>query len=491
MARFVALAAVLSLLVSPLRTAEAQIISPGKLATVHSELDGLRNCTQCHQLRRQGASNSRCLDCHVPLGTRIAQETGYHASVSTQDCADCHKEHFGRDFDVLHFDTTGFRHAENTGFELVAAHADLTCRSCHTPALIEDQQVSAFKEQHGALERTYLGVATTCTSCHRSDDPHGKQFDGQTCTDCHGEADWSVSRFDHNVARYRLTGAHRKVQCEDCHRPTSGSAASYRRYRPIPFSGCLDCHADEHDGERAPTCTDCHNNRAWNQINTSEFESGFDHRTTGFELVDAHASADCDACHTSQPRRTETLTMRFVAGTSAKRYPTPVAEDCTSCHVDYHEAAFAEAPGGLICDNCHRGAAWYPTSYDIARHNTESTFRLQGAHLATPCAACHLTGDAGAEVPQYRIVQRECASCHTGDDPHQEQFGERQCEDCHNAESFSIDDFDHNSTTFPLDGAHDDVACGLCHLSETAGEVTFTRYAPIPSQCRDCHEGTL
>ena len=176
MAHFVTLATLLCLLVSPMGTADAQIISPGRLAAVHAEVDGLRNCTQCHELRRAGVSNPLCLDCHKPLQTRVERRTGYHASVATQSCGDCHKEHFGRDFDVLHFDTTGFQHADNTGFELVEAHAELECRSCHTPDFIEDQQVTAFKEQYGALERTYLGVATTCTSCHQSDDPHGKNW---------------------------------------------------------------------------------------------------------------------------------------------------------------------------------------------------------------------------------------------------------------------------------------------------------------------------
>ena len=39
----------------------AQIISPGKLSAAHASLDGMTNCTQCHELGKKGASDAKCL----------------------------------------------------------------------------------------------------------------------------------------------------------------------------------------------------------------------------------------------------------------------------------------------------------------------------------------------------------------------------------------------------------------------------------------------
>ena len=50
-------------------TVSAQI-SPGKLAAVHSHLEGISNCTHCHTLGAQ-VSNEKCLACHKELKSRI------------------------------------------------------------------------------------------------------------------------------------------------------------------------------------------------------------------------------------------------------------------------------------------------------------------------------------------------------------------------------------------------------------------------------------
>ncbi|MFC1791799.1 hypothetical protein ACFL0I_04970, partial [Gemmatimonadota bacterium] len=70
-------------LVIPLAASPAvgQVISPGKLSAVHTHLEGMGNCTQCHQLRTQGVDATRCLQCHQPLARRIREGTGYHGGL--------------------------------------------------------------------------------------------------------------------------------------------------------------------------------------------------------------------------------------------------------------------------------------------------------------------------------------------------------------------------------------------------------------------------
>ncbi|KPJ97440.1 MAG: hypothetical protein AMS20_17205 [Gemmatimonas sp. SG8_28] len=225
------------------RPAAAQLISPGKLSEAHVDLEGVRNCTKCHRLRERGVANDLCLACHTPEQTRIAKGTGYHATLGDRSCSDCHKEHFGRDFDVLHLDTAAFDHQE-TGFTLEERHTELECRKCHQPELIVAADVRAFKGEHGTLDRTFLGLGTTCEACHESDSPHGKQFADRACTDCHTQRDWKHTRgFDHDDTRYALTGEHRDVACEKCHKLARPGDAKSRRYTGIAFRACTDSAA--------------------------------------------------------------------------------------------------------------------------------------------------------------------------------------------------------------------------------------------------------
>ena len=116
---------------------EAQI-SPGDLAEEHAELEGIMNCTECHILGGD-VSNEKCLDCHQELKIRIDQNRGYHASteVKNKDCASCHSDHFGRDFEMVRFDEADFNHLL-TGYDLTGQHERIDCRQCHTPDLIVD-----------------------------------------------------------------------------------------------------------------------------------------------------------------------------------------------------------------------------------------------------------------------------------------------------------------------------------------------------------------
>src|SRR5512134_2620274 len=97
--------------------ARGQLISPGKLSSAHEELEGVRACTNCHELRKTGASNAKCLSCHDPLAARITAGRGYHAKLAQQPCAECHEEHFGREFKLVRLDADSFDHAR-TGYAL-------------------------------------------------------------------------------------------------------------------------------------------------------------------------------------------------------------------------------------------------------------------------------------------------------------------------------------------------------------------------------------
>jgi hypothetical protein len=506
---------------------DAQLLSPGKLAEPHAELEGLRNCTSCHQLGKPGVSAERCLSCHEEVAVRMNGRRGYHASLPVQDCASCHQDHLGEGFALVRFDERSLDHA-GVGFALELSHAALDCRTCHQPSLVSDPLVIGRKAQHGRLDRTFLGLPTDCAGCHHEVSPHGEQFGRRGCADCHDAAEWEEpTRFDHSATAFALGGRHAQVGCARCH-----GAGKDARYRPLAFGSCSDCHADPHRGAMSGTCSSCHGTSGWHTVREGALGRSFDHAATRFPLRGAHASADCAACHrTGRPPSGELVHIAYRAGTASRSYPLPVAEACASCHVDRHVAT-ASPRRWQACAECHSEVAWAPSSFGLAAHE-RSGLPLTGAHAAAPCVACHQDRARGHARFHLALGAQSCAGCHAADDPHEGRYGSLACETCHGTEVFgeaafdhvsvsvaaeprgclgchAADDphagqfegsdcaschgtdtyaipfFDHAATRFPLDGAHDGAPCASCHVRD-ASDGGAVRYRPLGTECADCH----
>ncbi|GMV05047.1 MAG: hypothetical protein AMXMBFR53_13270 [Gemmatimonadota bacterium] len=488
------------------RTASGQLISPGKLSAPHAGVEGIRNCTRCHELRKPGISAALCLSCHEPLAKRLGEGRGFHASVEGQGCATCHKEHFGSDFALVRLDTLAFDHAR-TGYALEGAHVDARCRACHVPENLADEGVRAFKAEHGALERTFLGLSTACATCHEAEQPHGNQFAGRPCADCHDTRRWEgADAFDHAVSAFPLTGAHADVRCADCHEsaPTAGRRGQpVVAYAGIPHGGCDDCHEDQHRGGMPGACAGCHATTGWRDLDRRRLEATFDHRATGFVLEGRHARAACASCHDpGNPAGPSGIHLSFGEPTAGKAFPAPEATSCLSCHEDEHRGAMPAE-----CRACHSMAGWRPVD---ARRLAEAFdhagtgFPLRGLHAETPCAACHeveaaaaLEGiavrfDPGTErgaFPKPVVAPGACAACHQ--DRHQGAFVGHadggDCAGCHREEGWVPTTYDAarhgREVGFVLDGAHAAVACADCH-DEGTGVPTFR---VSDASCAGCH----
>src|SRR5690606_19311169 len=102
--------------------------------------------------------------------------------------------------------------------------------------------------------------------------------------------------------------------------------------------------------------------------------------------------------------------------------------------------------------------------FDHAR----TEFPLEGAHETVSCAECHRRADG---VPNFEGVEFasapvRCAECH--EDVHAGQFDEgdrkHECSVCHTNVDWNPTRFDHSKySVFVLDGAHENVTCGMCH----------------------------
>ena len=181
--------------------AVAAQISPGPLATLHSHLEGLSNCTKCHSLGSK-VTNDKCLECHTEIRTRVLQDKGYHASVeiSGKACITCHSDHHGLAFDLIRFRKESFNH-QLTGFRLEGAHAAKACADCHKTGFITDPAVKDKKF-------TYLGVSPECRNCHI--DVHQKSL-SSACSACHGNESFKPAvKFSHDKTRFPLKGSTRR-----------------------------------------------------------------------------------------------------------------------------------------------------------------------------------------------------------------------------------------------------------------------------------------
>jgi hypothetical protein len=149
-----------------------------------------------------------------------------------------------------------------------------------------------------------------------------------------------------------------------------------------------------------------------------------------------------------------------------------VTTPCAACHQDPAQghARFTLALAAENCARCH--------SVDDPH---------AGRYTGLACEACHTTEAFEVVAFDHEGTDLSCAGCHSLEDPHAGQFEGRDCSTCHGTEQFTVETFDHAATRFPLDGAHDDGECASCHPPEGAGDSRIVRYRPLGTECADCH----
>lgn len=456
-------------------------ISPGKLSRGHAFLEGSASCLKCHE--ESGPPRAKCQTCHVALGERIDAGKGLHARPEYRECSTCHVEHQGVEAELVWWGKEGRDKLDHrqTGYPLEGKHTGLACPSCHQAKFVQGQD--KLKKGGSDPGHTYLGLSTTCASCHA--DAHRGQFKGKECTSCHSPAGWKpASRFDHAKTAYPLTGRHGTVACDKCHTTTAKDDQGTFRTFKIAARECSSCHEDVHKGRFGAACATCHNTGGFKQQNLTKF----DHNRTSYPLTGKHAALVCDKCHT--PGRP----LRIPFG------------KCTDCHTDAHLGQLAKRADQGRCESCHDVAGFRPAKFTLEDHQ-KTSYALAGAHLAVPCDACHKTvgPDTLAKVPgvvvpanaggrrtlQFRYAGTRCADCHK--DPHRGELdtraGKEGCVTCHKVESWHQIAFDHAKTRFPLTGGHAKVACAPCHPHTDQGKPTERiRLASTPLACADCHK---
>lgn len=444
---------IITVLLLTVRT-QAQI-SPGDLAEPHAHLEGMSNCTKCHTLGEK-VSNEKCLACHKELKLRISQQKGYHSSaeIKGKECVACHSDHHGRTFKIVRFDTQKFNH-NVTGYNLQGAHSKQECKACHKAAFINDPAIKKKKF-------TYLGLRRDCISCHT--DYHQNTL-SSNCFSCHTfEKFKPASKFDHNKAKFKLVGKHQQAECVKCHKVEIINGKQMQEFTGIQFASCVNCHKDVHENKFGSDCRQCHTEESFHTVKGMK---DFNHDKTNFKLEEKHRFVDCKACHKTA-------------------YTDPVKhERCADCHKDYHNGQFNSQAKKTDCKDCHTMKGFTGSTFTIEQHNM-GLFKLEGAHLATPCFACHKK----EEKWSFRNIGLHCRDCHT--DIHEniidpEYYPEGSCKSCHTVDSWRKVSFDHARTKFKLTGAHAERTCRDCHFVMQDDGKELQRFKGMNTDCISCH----
>ena len=315
-----------------------------------------------------------------------------------------------------------FKHA-NLESKCEACHASFNqsvqpqlCKTCHKPVAADIAAKTGF---HGKFHP----ASADCRTCHTEHAGHDAKI-----------VKLDRTTFNHDFTDYPLQGRHVGVPCASCH-------LADRKFRDAP-SQCAACHRkdDVHKGSLGQDCASCHTEKDWKNAK-------FDHNTTKFPLVGAHARAQCQACH-------------------ADRHFADTPTECVSCHRkdDVHKGS-----QGPQCASCHDVNDWKATHFDHDR----TGFPLTGKHAATQCNACHVEPADKVKLPTT------CNACHRKDDVHKGSNGP-ECAQCHTTATWKGSTFDHASSGFPLRGKHAQIACTACHTAPP-------REKKLSVDCFACH----
>ncbi|GMV05048.1 MAG: hypothetical protein AMXMBFR53_13280 [Gemmatimonadota bacterium] len=342
-----------------------------------------------------------------------------------------------------------FTHGARGGFLITGAHEQASCSACHTDLRFNGPDVAM----------------SDCAGCHL--DVHGGR-QVQPCTACHVTTSFRDVDGEaiHARTAFPLTGAHRQVTCESCHRGDQGGA-----FTALP-TDCASCHMAAYEGARVvdhvaagyPTdCTACHSTLAWADT------PSFDHAAVsgGFDLRGAHRDLRCASCHALPG-----MGLLFAATD---------ADDCAGCHQDDFDRRHGGTGIPTTCAVCHTVDSWDVDDFD---HGLTG-FDLVGRHTSLSCSSCHVEGGPGLKYP-VPARPDDCVACHQADydDEHGGSGFPTTCLSCHNANDWDDASFDHTATAFPLVGAHQGAECSACHGPPAHLSAAFLG----PEECLACHQ---
>jgi hypothetical protein len=169
-------------------------------------------------------------------------------------------------------------------------------------------------------------------------------------------------------------------------------------------------------------------------VAAGEIGDASDHLLTGFPLLGAHATVECQQCHS----------RGVFAGMPTR---------CTYCHAQGGPVAASvkpldHIPTTMECDVCHGDRSWHPVRFDHV-------------WATSPCAACHNNATARGKPVNHIPSGSDCANCHS-------------------TRTWRGASFDHSGATAP---------CASCHNNVNASGKP-PNHIPTSQSCDACHGTT-
>ncbi len=428
-------------------------------------------CAACHINNNYTLNSTDCYGCHAAafqstatMGGNVPNHVSAGFPTTAAACATCHP--------ITTWSAGVFDHTA-TGFPLTNGHAGVACALCH----INGNYALTIQPTDCGNSQCHLTTwQTTNNPVHSSS---GAAFASANCSTCHTTTGWTAASFDHSVTGFTLTGTHMSptpTPCASCHANNNYSLNSADCYgchsqvfqNTTTMGGTVPNHITAGFPTAAAQCAACHPITTW-------AAGVFNHSTTGFALTGGHTAVACNLCHING---NYSLTIQ--------------QNDCgnSQCHLNDWTATNAppHASAGLVfaaanCSTCHTTTTFTTATWD---HGTTG-FTLTGMHISpspAPCVACHIGNN-------YTLNSTACYGCHTTDWNSTATLGgsvpnhitaafPTDCSICHSTSNWTSSTFNHSTTTFPLTGAHQTVACALCHVN---GNYNGT----LPTACYSCH----
>lgn len=259
---------------------------------------------------------------------------------------------------------------------------------------------------------------------------------GGDCKACH-TAPWEIA-----VMADRCAVCHAEIASQ----MQSVASMHGKMMHDNPNLSCRHCHPEHRGADAQLTVMD----------GTSFPHEAVGYSLKGHQLTATRKTFTCDDCHHGD-------------------ISTFASDSCQTCHSQI-DLAFTQAhllAFGTDCLVCHDGVDRYGDDFD---HN-RFTFQLTGKHANVICTQCHLDARTIADL---QSLPQDCNACHRAAEPHEGRFGS-DCAACHTSDGWKPAKFDHNLSTFKLEGSHAEVECEQCHINNV--------YKGTPTDCYSCHQG--
>jgi hypothetical protein len=475
---------------NPAHKTNLSVFDPTKCSTCHVSFDTWANASGFDHASTgfllQGAhATTACALCHI--------NNNYNLTITQNDCGNsqCHLTTWQQTNNPVHpsagpafavtacstchnttsWNTATFDHS-TTGFLLTNGHANLACTQCH---INNNYSLTIAPTDCGNSQCHLTTWQQTNNPVHPT---AGPAFAVTACSSCHNTVGWTTATFDHSTTGFLLTQGHANLQCTQCHINNNYSltiaatdCGNSQCHLTTWQQTTTPVHSTSGSAFAASNCSNCHTPAGWTS-------AAFDHSITGFTLTGTHMSPTptaCAACHINN------------------NYSLSSA-DCYGCH----SAAFQSTTtiGGNVpnhitagfpttasaCATCHPITTWSAGVFD----HSATGFPLTNGHANVQCALCHINSNYSLQIAATDCGNSQCHLTdwnNTNNPAHASAgapFAASLCSTCHTTVGWTTATFNHNSTTFPLTGAHTTVACALCHVNNN-----YT--GSLPSTCIGCH----